>query len=249
MTDYSNNVRINIHIITCGDISSGKTCVIKKYTRKYFNDMHNDVSNAVDFSIYNTNVNMTNKISYDCKLHIFDLSGDKIFEDIAKPYINMSDICILCFDTKNITHTIKYITDWLNTTIHYKKNIYILGTKYDICNTELDNIHEMAVIISEYSKIWYSYKNVQFIGVCSAKYNRFYPWAINFTSDKMGEYDHIKQYDINDMFSFILSHYIKNCMPIELLQIKNEVIHPKNNNDNNEDNSEDVNHCSFFCCF
>ena len=249
MANSSHDARINIHVIMCGDTSSGKTCLINKYTKNIYNDENTDTSNAVDFTIYNTNVLNTNsphELLHNCKLHVFDLSGDKIFENIIKPYINMSDICILCFDTKNIKQSIKYVTDWINTTVHYKKNIYILGTKYDVCNTEIDNIHEMGIMISEYSRIWYSYKNIQFIGVCSSKYDKFHPWTINFTLDKMGIIDNTKQYNINDMFNLMLLHYIKKCVPVDILHIKNNDVNYENID---TDNMEDTNHCSLFCCF
>jgi len=154
---------------------------------------------------YNT-ININNK-SIDnnknyYKIQIWDTAGQERFKSITQNYYRGSHIIIVCFDVSAISGdgSMYNVSKWLNELVssdHVDNNthIYILGTRSD----NLKSFFDIDDFVS-YLNLWHSYKKVRFIGVCSSKYDSYYPF-INVSDFSKKIYNIVNSNNHNDLYT------------------------------------------------
>jgi Ras-related protein Rab-39B len=86
-----------------GDCEVGKTTLINTYINGKYDYTPYNLTIGVDFYV---------KMIKDIKLHIWDLSGDKYYKNIAKRYINESIGILLVFDLSRKS-TFNNLKSWI----------------------------------------------------------------------------------------------------------------------------------------
>ena len=78
--------------IIIGNCGVGKTSMLERYHRNYFNEkVHTTI--GIDFAIHHIKID-----NYSVKLQIWDTSGQEKFHSITRSYYRTGDICLLVYD-------------------------------------------------------------------------------------------------------------------------------------------------------
>ena len=116
-------------VLLLGDSTVGKTCFLKKYTDKTFQDVHMSTI-GLDYRVKT----MTLKSGKVVKLQIWDTAGQDRFRAITKNYYKGANGIILIYDVTSI-QTYENVKNWI-TQIREEASpnviIYIAGNKIDL---------------------------------------------------------------------------------------------------------------------
>ena len=116
-------------VLLLGDSTVGKTCFLKKYTDKTFQDVHISTI-GLDYRVKT----MTLKSGKVVKLQIWDTAGQDRFRAITKNYYKGANGIILIYDVTSI-QTYENVKNWI-TQIREEASpnviIYIAGNKIDL---------------------------------------------------------------------------------------------------------------------
>jgi small GTP-binding protein len=116
-------------VLLLGDSTVGKTCFLKKYTDKTFQDVHMSTI-GLDYRVKT----MTLKSGKVVKLQIWDTAGQDRFRAITKNYYKGANGIILIYDVTSI-QTYENVKNWI-TQIREESSpnviIYIAGNKIDL---------------------------------------------------------------------------------------------------------------------
>lgn len=140
----SNNQRVKIDIVLCGDVRVGKTSFVlratgKKVTKKYIQTI------GIDYAVYKCNTEQK-----DVTLNMWDLSGDSRYEPIAKSFFEKAHCILFCFDLTRET-TFQKIKQLVDKADVYNKNHKkcILGLKSDLVNNvNIEQVKDYAKTIN-----------------------------------------------------------------------------------------------------
>ena len=116
-------------VLLLGDSTVGKTCFLKKYCDKTFQDVHMSTI-GLDYRVKT----MTLKSGKEVKLQIWDTAGQDRFRAITKNYYKGANGIILIYDVTSI-QTYENVKNWI-TQIRDEASpnviIYIAGNKIDL---------------------------------------------------------------------------------------------------------------------
>ena len=131
--DNDNDIRF-FSLITLGDSGVGKTCLIKRFTNKIYNEK---IINTVGFG--SSIRDITLKDGTKIRLKLIDTMGQENYRSIASSYIKNADGVFLVFahnDRKSFDNIIKWLDDFKNNNYNVNNNFYLpailLGNKYDL---------------------------------------------------------------------------------------------------------------------
>ena len=154
--DNDNDIRF-FSLITLGDSGVGKTCLIKRFTNKIYNEK---IINIVGFGSSIKDVTLKDGIKI--RLKLIDTMGQENYRSIASSYIKNADGVFLVFahnDRKSFDNIIKWLDDFKNNNHNIKDNsnfpAILLGNKCDLEHVIEDK--EIEEIIKENN--FYKYIN------------------------------------------------------------------------------------------
>ena len=129
-----------------GDCGVGKTTLINTYINGKYDYTPYNLTIGVDFYV---------KMIKDIKLHIWDLSGDKYYKNIAKRYIDESIGILLVFDLsrKSTFNNLKSWIELIDPDQIKKKQIILIGNKND--KNKLIEKYELNTFILTYGLEYY----------------------------------------------------------------------------------------------
>jgi len=116
-------------VLLLGDSTVGKTCFLKKYTDKTFQDVHMSTI-GLDYRVKT----MTLKSGKVVKLQIWDTAGQDRFRAITKNYYKGANGIILIYDVTSI-QTYENVKNWISQIREEASPnviIYIAGNKIDL---------------------------------------------------------------------------------------------------------------------
>ena len=140
----SNNQRVKIDIVLCGDVRVGKTSFVlratgKKVSKKYIQTI------GIDYGVYRCYTGGKN-----VTLNMWDMSGDSRYDLIAKSFFEIAHCILFCFDFTRQT-TFQKIKQLVDKADEYNKNHKkcILGLKSDLVNNvNVKQVKEYAKTIN-----------------------------------------------------------------------------------------------------
>lgn len=98
--------RLRIKIISLGDASSGKSCIIKRYCEKRFVPKYMQTI-GIDYG-----VTKYNDSELDVRVNIFDFAGHPIFYEVRNEFYRDTQGVILVYDVTN-RESFRHLDDWL----------------------------------------------------------------------------------------------------------------------------------------
>jgi small GTP-binding protein len=132
-------VDITSKIAIIGDISVGKTSILRRYVYNEYTDMHN-MTVGVDYMIKNIITDDKIKIG----LQLWDTAGLERFRSITRMYHKGTSYILIVFDMSNIDTFYNAISIWLNDIKMNNKEecpmIILIGNKKDITNISVDKV-------------------------------------------------------------------------------------------------------------
>lgn len=140
----SNNQRVKIDMVLCGDVRVGKTSLVlratgKKAPKKYTQTI------GLDHGMYRCTANKKN-----ITLNMWDLSGDSRYNSIAKPFFQKAQCILFCFDFTRPSTVVKMKSLIEKVDLCNKKHKKcILGLKSDLVNNvNIEQVKEYAKTIN-----------------------------------------------------------------------------------------------------
>ncbi|EFC46085.1 rho family small GTPase, partial [Naegleria gruberi] len=125
---------ISLKVCFLGDVSVGKTCIIKRYIDDTFSSVASTV--AVDFVSKIVKLDEKN-----VKLTIYDTAGQERFRTIHKSYYRQSDLIIFVYDCTEV-ESLLHIESWIKEVEKVVDlssiNCVLLGNKIDLPSTVVD---------------------------------------------------------------------------------------------------------------
>ena len=134
-------------VLLLGDSSVGKTCFLKKYTDKTFQDIHMSTI-GLDYRLKS----MTLKSGKKIKLQIWDTAGQDRYRSITKNYYKGANGIILIYDITNV-ETYNNVENWISQIKEESSPnviIYIVGNKIDMENERKVTTEEGKKIADDY---------------------------------------------------------------------------------------------------
>eukprot|EP00116_Pleurobrachia_bachei_P005409 sb/3465671/ len=98
--------RLRIKVISLGDASSGKSCIIKRYCEKRFVPKYMQTI-GIDYGVTKFDDNGT-----DVRVNIFDFAGHPIFYEVRNEFYRDAQGVILVYDVTN-RESFRHLDDWL----------------------------------------------------------------------------------------------------------------------------------------
>eukprot|EP01084_Bolivina_argentea_P300839 518837_1 len=153
----------SIQLLIIGDLSVGKTSLMKRYVQNTFDDI--DLSTTfVDM------MKRKERLSDDwiMEITIWDTAGQEKFSSLNKSYYRKGDCIIICYDISN-PNSFSNVSKWRNKIDDYCTDeavIMLVGCKSDLSSENRLQFEEKAKRIIE-SKKWKKYNTVYC--ECSAK--------------------------------------------------------------------------------
>jgi small GTP-binding protein len=154
--DMNKAYDIALKILTVGDSSVGKTCLLMRYANDAFSPTY-ITTIGIDFKIKYVDVD-----GKRIKLQIWDTAGQERFRSITKSYFRGANGSIVVYDVTNkesFDHVSKWLEDLANAKIK-KESIFLVGNKIDIPNSRVVTTSEGKALAAKY--------NIQFFE-CSAR--------------------------------------------------------------------------------
>ena len=125
---YENNI-YNFKVIMIGDLAVGKTSILNRFIKNEFNNSYTSTI-GVEFSAKNIIIDNIN----ECRLKIWDTSGEERFRSITKQYFKDTQGAFLIFDLTKKS-TFDKLNVWLedlNDNAPEDVSIILVGNKMDI---------------------------------------------------------------------------------------------------------------------
>ena len=125
---YENNI-YNFKVIMIGDLAVGKTSILNRFIKNEFNNSYTSTI-GVEFSAKNIIIDNIN----ECRLKIWDTSGEERFRSITKQYFKDTQGAFLIFDLTKKS-TFDKLNVWLedlNDNAPENVSIILVGNKMDI---------------------------------------------------------------------------------------------------------------------
>lgn len=140
----SNNQRVKINMVLCGDVCVGKTSLVlratgKKAPKKYTQTI------GIDYGVYRCNTGEKN-----VSMNIWDLSGDSKYEPIGTRFFEKAQCILFCFDFTRPSTVVKMKSLIEKVDACNKKHKKcILGLKSDLVNNvNIEQVKEYAKTIN-----------------------------------------------------------------------------------------------------
>ena len=128
-----NNFDYLFKYICIGDVSVGKSCIIKRYTQDTFLDNY-DSTIGVEFAQKILNVKDQGNNTKVVKTQIWDTAGQENFKSITRNYYKGSIGALLVFDITN-RKSFENIQSWINEITQIANNqiqLILVGNKFDL---------------------------------------------------------------------------------------------------------------------
>lgn len=140
-----------IKFILVGDVSVGKTSLLKSFETSTFNPDH-EPTIGLAYSQKNITVN-----GEEIQLQIWDTAGQEEYKAITKSYYRNSACVILVFDVTNL-RSLKNMDTWLkdiHNNTHDEVVLTLVGNKADCTYEERQVSHDMAERYASLTKMQY----------------------------------------------------------------------------------------------
>lgn len=169
MTTKSDHL-LRLKIISLGNVSVGKSCLIKRYCEKRFVSKYM-ATIGIDYGV--TRLRIRN---YDIRMNIFDFSGHPLFYEVRNEFYRDVQGILLVFDLTN-RRSFETLDYWLcemkkelnlNTNSKPSVVIFIIGNKNDLKRVVEENEAKLWANVRGYQ--YFETSGIQFI---SLDYNSF----------------------------------------------------------------------------
>ena len=138
--------RKRIKIAFIGDVSVGKTSIIKQYISHTFNDYNESTIGA---AFITQRIKKENK---EIILEIWDTAGQERYRSLMPMYYRNSDFIIIVYDLtfkKSFNYAIEWLDIFIRDNIIDKTKIILVGNKFDLgkkINTDkINNYNEYSI--------------------------------------------------------------------------------------------------------
>ncbi|CAF0893728.1 unnamed protein product [Adineta steineri] len=151
MTTKTDNL-LRLKIISLGNVSVGKSCLIKRYCEKRFISKYM-ATIGIDYGV--TRIRVRN---YDIRMNIFDFSGHPLFYEVRNEFYRDVQGILLVFDLNN-RRSFESLDNWicemkkelnLNSTQKSSPIVFIIGNKNDLKRAVEENEARMWANIRGY---------------------------------------------------------------------------------------------------
>ncbi|CAF0874409.1 unnamed protein product [Adineta steineri] len=151
MTTKTDNL-LRLKIISLGNVSVGKSCLIKRYCEKRFISKYM-ATIGIDYGV--TRIRVRN---YDIRMNIFDFSGHPLFYEVRNEFYRDVQGILLVFDL-NTRRSFESLDNWicemkkelnLNSTQKSSPIVFIIGNKNDLKRAVEENEARMWANIRGY---------------------------------------------------------------------------------------------------
>ncbi|XP_050302278.1 ras-related protein Rab-34-like [Anthonomus grandis grandis] len=116
-------------VVIIGDVSVGKTCLVNRYCRKFFESSYKSTI-GVDFEVQRYQI-----LGVPYVLQIWDTAGQERFKSIAQSYYRGAHVVILAFDLTNcetLSNCKKWLLEAMNANIGTDPFVFLVGSKRDL---------------------------------------------------------------------------------------------------------------------
>ena len=122
------SVTAHLKLVIVGDSGSGKTNLISRFTRDYFEE---GTGNTIGIDFMSVDLNISDK---KIKIQIYDTAGQEKYRSIAKSYYNKANGIIIVYDiTKK--ESLLNIENWIKDLDKYVDSdflVLLIGNKIDL---------------------------------------------------------------------------------------------------------------------
>ncbi|CAF0795927.1 unnamed protein product [Didymodactylos carnosus] len=150
LRDSSNRIKI----ISLGNISVGKSCLIKRYCEKRFVSKYM-ATIGIDYGVTRLKIR-----DYDIRMNIFDFSGHPLFYEVRNEFYNDTQGVMLVFDVNN-RKTFDSLDYWLN---EMKKDIRPIQLFDQLCIVVVANKIDTnkRVVDESEARLWANVRGYQY---------------------------------------------------------------------------------------
>ena len=143
-------------IVTIGNSSVGKTCMIKRFVDDIFNSKDFISTVGIDFSTKMIEIKDANIKDKKIKLQIWDTAGQERFRAITSTYYRIANGIIVVYDISN-RESFDQVNYWLDEIHLHIENVSIpkvlVGNKKDLVTDAKVDIDERKVSTEEGSRL------------------------------------------------------------------------------------------------